>query len=113
METYLEPCPFCGSVAAWGEGEQKEKYGNEQAYCPNCYAMSAPEMAKAEAAKRWNHRAPQLASAGGRAVPPGPGESITHFMQRLANLCPRHARAQLPRPTVAECVDCGKERNQQ
>lgn len=51
--------------------------------------------------------------AVGVVVPTGEAESITHFMQRLANLCPRHTRAQLPRPTVAECVDCRKERNQQ
>lgn len=54
----LLPCPFCGGVAAWGEGEQKTKYGNEQAYCTNCYASTAPEMTKAEAAEWWNARTP-------------------------------------------------------
>lgn len=52
----LEPCPFCGGKAAWGEGEQKTRYGNEQAYCTNCYAMTAPEGTKAKAARSWNTR---------------------------------------------------------
>lgn len=53
----LLPCPFCGGKAAWGEGEQKTRYGNEQAYCTNCYAMTAPEGTKAKAARSWNTRA--------------------------------------------------------
>ena len=56
-QTDLKPCPFCGKEAAWGEGEQKTKYGNEQVYCKYCYAMTAPEMTKSEAAERWNTRA--------------------------------------------------------
>lgn len=52
----LRECPFCGGTAAWSEGEQKAKYGNEQAYCTNCYATTAPEMTKAEAAEWWNAR---------------------------------------------------------
>jgi Lar family restriction alleviation protein len=52
----LAPCPFCGEKAAWGEGEQKTKYGNEQVYCTNCYAMTAPEGSKEEAAHLWNDR---------------------------------------------------------
>lgn len=49
-------CPFCGGKAAWGEGEQKLKYDNEQVYCSVCYAMTPPEMTKAEAAEWWNTR---------------------------------------------------------
>jgi len=58
----LKVCPFCGGEAAWGEGEQKTKYGNEQVYCSNCYAMTAPEATKKNAALRWNIRgeAPEL-----------------------------------------------------
>jgi|ERR1041385_5846677 Lar family restriction alleviation protein len=55
-EIVLRPCPFCGEPAAWGEGEQKIKYGNEQVYCSNCYAMTAPEGSKEEAAFLWNDR---------------------------------------------------------
>lgn len=55
--TPLLPCPFCGkNKAAWGEGEQKTKYGNEQVYCSWCLAITAPEMTKEEAAKNWNTR---------------------------------------------------------
>jgi Lar family restriction alleviation protein len=49
-------CPFCGGKAAWGEGEQKTKYGNEQVYCSDCYAITAPEGSKEEAAANWNSR---------------------------------------------------------
>lgn len=59
----LLPCPFDGSAAAWAQGEQKEKYGNEQVYCPNCYASTAPEMTKEEAAVWWNARADSRPSA--------------------------------------------------
>lgn len=55
-EIELLPCPFCGEAAAWGEGEQKTRYGNEQVYCSNCYAMTAPEGSKEEAAFLWNDR---------------------------------------------------------
>lgn len=55
-EPELAPCPFCGGKAAWGEGEQKTKYGNEQVYCSDCYAITAPEMLKTEAADNWNVR---------------------------------------------------------
>ena len=52
----LLPCPFCGGDPAWGEGEQKTKYGNEQVYCSTCYAVTPPEGTKAEAARNWNWR---------------------------------------------------------
>lgn len=52
----LLPCPFCGGSAAWNEGEQKVKYGNEQIYCVSCFASTAPEMNKITAAARWNRR---------------------------------------------------------
>lgn len=57
----LLPCPFCGSLAAWGEGEQKAVYGNEQVYCPSCYATSAPYSTPQEALKAWNTRLAALA----------------------------------------------------
>ena len=51
----------------------------------------------------WNTRAPQPAVA----VPPGPGEAESvHFIQRLADLCDRHRREQLPKPTTGVCVRC-------
>lgn len=57
-DTGLLPCPFCGHAAAWNEeGEQKTKYGNDQAYCPNCYAMTTPAYGKKSAALWWNSRA--------------------------------------------------------
>ena len=43
----------------------------------------------------------------GRA--PEEAESLSAFMQRLANLCPRHARAALPRPTQSTCSECYAE----
>lgn len=56
LEQGLLPCPFCGGAAAWSEGEQKE-FGNEQAYCTNCYAVTVPALGKEEAARWWNARA--------------------------------------------------------
>lgn len=56
-EVELKPCPFCGADPAWGEGEQKTKYGNEQVYCSSCYAITPPGATKAEASEWWNTRA--------------------------------------------------------
>lgn len=52
----LKRCPFCGGKAAWSDGEQKTKYGNEQVYCTNCWCITAPEGSKEEAAANWNTR---------------------------------------------------------
>jgi Lar family restriction alleviation protein len=52
----LLPCPFCGAEAAWGEGEQKTKYGNEQVYCSDCCVIAPPKPTKEEAAEWWNTR---------------------------------------------------------
>lgn len=53
----LLPCPFCGGLPVWSEGEQKMLYGNEQVYCTSCFALAAPESNKHSAAERWNQRA--------------------------------------------------------
>lgn len=55
VETELLSCPFCGGNAAWAEGEQKTKYGNEQVYCSVCTATTMPGP-KNEAAEDWNTR---------------------------------------------------------
>lgn len=52
----LLPCPFCGGRAEWADGEQKHKYGNDQAYCTNCFAVSAPDLGLEAAAAWWNAR---------------------------------------------------------
>lgn len=58
QDTGLLPCPYCGHAAAWVEdSEQKVKYGNDQAYCPNCYATTTPAYGKKSAAVWWNSRA--------------------------------------------------------
>lgn len=76
QKTELLPCPFCGGKPAWGEGEQKIKYGNEQVYCSVCYAMTPPEMTIEEAARNWNWRSDTV-SAGLRRKFIRPMEALT------------------------------------
>ena len=52
----LKPCPFCNGKAAFGDGEQKKKFGNEQIYCTTCLVTAFPEASKEEAIKDWNTR---------------------------------------------------------
>lgn len=54
----------CGGGAEWADGEQKEKYNNEQVYCSNCYAVTAPDHGKEAAAAWWNRRAGQPQTVG-------------------------------------------------
>jgi len=53
-------------------------------------------------------------------IRPGSGDAVREFaaekypthaeqLQHIANLCPRHARALLPRPTESVCADCKAE----
>ena len=70
--TTLKPCPFCNGKAAFGDGEQKKKFGNEQIYCTSCFVNAFPHPLKEDCIDEWNTRpaviTPEMVGLAGEII---------------------------------------------